>query len=108
MLVAFIDDAGKEAPLRRERLRWAFGFAVDLFRQTLHVLVGGAPSDDAELQQSAERTARAVPNDPELLAAVVERLLEAIEQVDRNAHPTMLIDATADDVERLLVAASPA
>ena len=106
LLQAFIDDAGKEATLRRERLRWAFGFAVDLFRQTLHVLVGGALSDDEELQRFAERTVAAVPGDPEALAAVVDRLLEAIEQVDRNAHPTMLIDASTDDIERLLAAAT--
>jgi DNA polymerase-3 subunit delta' len=99
---AFVDDAGKEAPLRRERLRWACGFAADLYRQTLHVLVGGAASDDAELQQSAERLVGAVPKDAELLAEVIERLLEAINQVDRNAHANMLIDAVCDDVDRLL------
>jgi hypothetical protein len=103
---AFVDDAGKEAPLRRERLRWACGFAADLYRQTLHVLISGPPSDDAELQQSAERVARAVPNDEEVLAAVIERLLAAIEQVDRNAHPNMLIDAACDDVDRLLAPAA--
>lgn len=108
MLLAFADEGGKEAGPRRERLRWAFGFLIDLFRQIVHVLVGGEPSPDAELQRSAERAAGAMPGDAERLAMVVERCLDAIEQVDRNAHPAMLVDAFADDVERMFVAAAGA
>jgi DNA polymerase-3 subunit delta' len=106
MLLAFVDETGKEAPAKRERLRWAFGFLVDLFRQVVHTAVGGEPSADAELQRAAERAASTAPGDVERLAAVIERCLEAGEQVDRNAHPNMLVEAFADDVERLFIAAA--
>jgi DNA polymerase-3 subunit delta' len=106
LLTAFADEAGKEAGPRRERLRWGIGFMTDLFRQTISVLVGGPTSDDAELQRAAEQTARTVPNDAELLAAVVERCLDGLEHVDRNAHPTTLVDALCDDLERSLTVAA--
>jgi hypothetical protein len=100
-----VDEAGKEAAPRRDRLRLALGFLADLFRQTLLVVVGGGASDDAELQQAAEQGARVLPADAERLAEIVDRCLEGIEQVDRNAHPVMLIDALADDIQRTILTA---
>lgn len=106
LLLAFADDAGKEAPARRERLRGAIGLAVEFFRQAARISVGGPTAEDPELQQAAEQAARNLPQDPELLAAVIERLLAALDHVDRNVHQTTLTDALGDDVERLLSQAS--
>lgn len=107
LLLAFADDAGKEAPARRERLRGAIGLAVEFYRQAARALVGGPAAEDVELQQAAERAIRNLPQDPELLAAVIERLLAALDHVDRNVHQTTLTDALGDDVEKLLCTATP-
>jgi len=107
-LTGFAEESGKEPAARRERLRWTIGFLIELFRQTTHVLVGGITTDDAELQQAAERLARSSPFDLERLATVVDRCLLAVEQIDRNAHTNMLVDAFCDDVQRLLADAAQA
>lgn len=101
-LSTFAEEAGKEAAARRERLRWAIGFLVDLVRQTTRAAEGGPAAEDDDLQQAAERLARQVPADVETLAAVVDRCLDALEHVERNAHPTTLVDALGDDVQKLL------
>jgi len=103
LLSTFAEEAGKEAPARRERLRWGIGFVVDLFRQTTRSLGGGPAAEDDDLQQAAERLAGRFPTDVETTAAVVDRCLDALEHVERNAHPTTLVDALCDDVERLLL-----
>jgi DNA polymerase-3 subunit delta' len=108
LLSGFADEAGKEAAARRDRLRWGIGFLIDLFRQTTHAAGGGPPTDDDDLQQAAERLARQIPPDVESLASVVDRCLDALEHVERNAHPTTLVDAFCDDVERLLSRATQA
>lgn len=106
LLLAFADDAGKEAPARRERLRGAIGLAVEFFRQANRAGVGGPPAEDPELQQAAEQATRNLPQDPELIGAVIERLLAALDHVDRNVHQTTLTDALGDDVESLLTSAT--
>jgi DNA polymerase-3 subunit delta' len=102
MLVAFMDEAGKEAGPRRERLRWAVGFLIEFFRQAAVLAVGGPLSDDAELQQAAGRAATFLAVDVETLAAVVDRLLTGLEQIDRNAHVPTLVDALCDSVAQIL------
>jgi hypothetical protein len=107
MLTAFADEAGKEAGPRRDRLRWAMTFLVEFYRQAASVAVGGPPTDDVELQQAAEHAARAMPLDAENLAWVVDRCLEAAEHIDRNVHPTTLVDALCDDVAQRFFTSAP-
>lgn len=103
LLSTFADEAGKEAAARRDRLRWGIGFLVDLFRETTHAAAGGSVAEDDDLRRPAEQLARRISTDVETWAAVADRALEALEHVERNAHPTTLVDALCDDVERLLV-----
>jgi DNA polymerase-3 subunit delta' len=69
----FIDEVGKEAPMRRKRFKLILNFAIDYFRDRLK------QSDDYESMQIA-----------------VERLnaaLEAIEQVDLNANLPYVVES---------------
>lgn len=102
-LNAFLDDAGKDAGVRRERFRQALGFLIDFYRTTATVRAGGPSTDDLELQQAAERAATHLACDLETLAGVVDRLLIGLEQIDRNAHAATLVDALCDDVGRIFV-----
>lgn len=102
MLVKFAEDAGKEASQRRERLRIGIGFLSDFFLAVLRLATGAPTGDDIELNSAAARAARSFSTDPETLAAVIERTLEAVEHVDRNAHQTTLVDALCDDVASIL------
>jgi DNA polymerase-3 subunit delta' len=74
-VTAFVETAGKEASLRRDRLRTALGFAVEHLRGRL-----------------------ACPTDPVSTDVVLSRLsatLDALEAIDRNANLAILVDAWA-------------
>jgi len=103
LLVKFAEEAGKEASQRRERLRIGIGFLSDFFLAVLRSATGAPAGDDVELASAATRAARSLTTDPETLAAVIERTLEAVEHVDRNAHQTTLVDALCDDIATILI-----
>jgi DNA polymerase-3 subunit delta' len=90
-LLAFADAAGKEAGPRRRRLRIALGLMVEYYRDRIRGLAEGIAAD-------------AQPADLERLSDVVDRCLAAIDHVDRNAHPTALVEAVCDDLGKLLAA----
>jgi len=70
-LNGLVDALGKDAPLRRRRARLIFGLAVDHFRN----------------EMASEDSRRAVRR--------LERTLDALEHVDRNAHLSLVIEAWA-------------
>ena len=93
-LVREIDEfaaaAGKEADLRRRRLRQLFRLACETFRQSLRA---AADSTNAEVALAA-----------------LDRTLEAEEQLDRNANQATLVECWIDDLVglRWQAAAGPA
>lgn len=103
-LTAFAEAAGKEAGPRRDRLRWAIGLTVEFFRTVLHLSLAEATFAETELRRAAEQATRAAAFDPEALTDVIDRCLAAIEHVDRNVHPTTLVEALCDDVGRITAA----
>lgn len=100
LLLAFTEAAGKEAGDRRNRLRQGIGLLADFFRATMHLLANADPSPDVELQRAATAAAKAFRGDLESCASLVERCLEAVEQVDRNAHQTMIVESLCDDMAK--------
>jgi DNA polymerase-3 subunit delta' len=97
-VLPFVDAAGKEAPLRRARARLLIGFVVDFYRRLLHRQTGNAPAaeDDMELRVSAAVQAGQI--DPEQTLARLERSLEALRHIDRNANQATLLEAWIDDL----------
>lgn len=79
MVSKFVDDAGRDAPPRRARLRHVIGFAIEFYRARL-----------IELSNHPEAA--------ELISARLERSLDALEQIDRNANQTTLIECWVDDL----------
>ena len=98
LLLTFAEGAGKEAGDRRNRLRQGIGLLAEFFRAAMHTLAGAAPNPDTELQWAAATAAKSLGGDLESVAALVERCLEAVEQIDRNAHQTMIVEALCDDL----------
>ena len=94
VVTAFIEDAGKDAPPRRARFRQVVAFAADFYRQLLHVQSGDAPPDDVELRRCLDQAAQR----PQSADACLDRCLEALGQIDRNANQTTLIEAWLDDL----------
>ncbi|HEY1785483.1 MAG TPA: AAA family ATPase [Pirellulales bacterium] len=77
----FVDAAGKDAPSRRRRLRQIVRLAIDFHREQLRAAAMASDTDECQR-----------------LAALVERSLEGLAQVDRNAHQATLIDCWLDDL----------
>lgn len=108
MLGPFIDEAGKEAPARRARARQVVGFAIEYYRQLLRGLGGAALEVDDELFQIVQRGLTSFQGDEETAAACIERSLDTLTHIDRNAHQAAWLECWLDDLERLLTGKSPA
>lgn len=100
-LSGFVDDAGKEAPVRRARLRLVAQVAIEFYRELLRTLHGHAVAGDDHLQHAVTAAARQFHRDPETIADAVERCLDAIAQIDANANQATLIEAWLDDLAQL-------
>jgi DNA polymerase-3 subunit delta' len=77
-LEEFINDAGKEAEVRRQRFRQFLGLVGDKLRESLR---GGADELEAET-----------------MLAALDRCVEAEEQLDRNANQATLLQSWIDDL----------
>jgi DNA polymerase-3 subunit delta' len=94
----FVDEVGTDAFRRRNRLRQVIGFAAEFYRQVARAISGAPAEGDAETQQAVEQALRHMPGDAELAADRLERCLDALGHVDRNANQGALIAAWMDDL----------
>jgi DNA polymerase-3 subunit delta' len=106
-VVAFVDAAGKEAPPRRARARLVIGFAIGFYRHLLYrqIAAGQATTPESDRVTRDEETERHVSaalrgekTDADATAARIERSLEALSHIDRNANQATLLEAWLDDV----------
>lgn len=100
-VAAFIDDAGKEAPTRRRRARSTVGFALEFYRALLRALSARPMLEDTELAAAVARAAIASPP-VEAVLACIDRCLETLDHIDRNANQATLIDAWIDDLASIM------
>jgi len=108
-LSAFVDEAGKEAAARRARMRLVIGFAVNFYRELLRALAGSVRMH-GELQDAAALAAASGRFDHVDVIALVDRCLEALGHVDRNANQSALLECWLDDLTQIAgarLAASP-
>jgi len=96
MVTAFVDDAGRDAPRKRARLRQIAGFAVDFFREQLRSTLA-----DDESPRATWIT------DPDTAADLIDRTLAVFEHIVRNAHLTTTIECWMDDLYRISTARVP-
>jgi DNA polymerase-3 subunit delta' len=100
-MMAIVEAAGTEASSRRERLRQIAHFAAEFYRQLARSLAGAAAADDPALAQSLAAAGKWWPGDADLAAECVDRCLDVIVQIDRNAHPANIVYAWLDDLAHL-------
>jgi len=89
----FVNEAGKEAPPRRQRMRQVVAFAADFYRQLLRG--PRATGDDPELGQWLGRAVQ-WGLDIETAAECLDRCLDAAEQIDRNVNQATCLEAWLD------------
>ena len=95
-VIEFVDSAGKDAA-RRARGRLLAGFAVEFFRLLVRQLNGMPSAADAEL---VALVAQAQHNGwtEEAAAAALDRCLETLGHIDRNANQTTMVECWIDDL----------
>ncbi|MEX0611198.1 MAG: DNA polymerase III subunit [Pirellulales bacterium] len=86
---AFVEEAGKEAAQRRDRLRTVIGFAADFYRSELRRRSG-------ESVRANEWVERAEP-----IVRSLDACITALEYVDRNANQAMVIQAWCEELSPL-------
>ncbi len=106
-LLPFVEAAGKEASARRRRARQVVAFAIDFYRQLLRTSCGVAPEGDPELLQAVEKARAAGSGNAETAAACIDRSLEAVAHLDRNAHQATLLECWLDDLGRIVESGHP-
>ena len=100
-LSGIADAAGKEAAARRDRLRLVLSMAAEFF-QALTLAIEGAPTAGDPLLRSAVASAREHFR-PGVQGAIAcwRRCLEGIEQIERNANQTALVEAWSASMSAL-------
>jgi DNA polymerase-3 subunit delta' len=88
----FIEKVGKEAPLRRRRLRLLFNLAIDFFREKMKK--SEVPRQNEETVSHRER----YKNNAQQAARRLDRTLEALEHIDRNVNIPFIVDAWCADL----------
>lgn len=101
-----VDVAGKDARVKRERLKLIFRIAANFFRELSLCLSSHAPAGQAgrepdELLRAVERGRGAWKSGPHGATLAWNRCLLATEQVDRNVNQATLLEAWAADIARL-------
>jgi DNA polymerase-3 subunit delta' len=97
-IAEFVDAAGKEAPARRARFRQVVSFAADFYRRMVYARSDLFLPSDPETSGPIETTAARFPGDAIVAAECLQRCLDTLEQIDRNANQGTLIEAWLDDL----------
>lgn len=103
LLIALVEEAGKEAPPRRARMRQVIGMAIQFYRELLRAM-SGAPATEEAATSAVARALATGRFDPDNVGQMIERSLDALEHVDRNAHQAALLECWLDDLSQLAVA----
>ena len=98
---AFVDEAGREAAARRDRLRNIMRHTVDFYRWLLRELLGAQSCVDAELQRAVER-ASGWHTQESSVTACLDRTL-GTPKIEQNANLATLIECWIADLARLAV-----
>ncbi|HEY4307845.1 MAG TPA: DNA polymerase III subunit [Pirellulales bacterium] len=99
-LVTFVDAAGKEASARRARMRLVIGFAVEFYRELLRTMSGARLADD-QVRDEVTRAAASGRFAQVDVGALVDRSIETLGHVDRNANQSALLECWLDDLVQL-------
>ena len=95
--LAFVEEAGKESAGRRRRAQIALRLVIDFLDDALHIAQGGeprrtGPEDAAKVREVAARLG------DETLLALLDRCLEADEQIDRDMGVALVLEALLDSL----------
>ena len=97
----FVDAAGKEAALRRDRLRLVSEFAITFFRSLLLAAQGKSLSVDESLRSSVQTAIDSGNVDAPMVADCLDRCFELQQHVTSNANQSSAIESWLTDLTRI-------
>lgn len=101
-IVLFVEEAGKEVSARRRRMRQVLQQAAEFYRQLLRRLSGVQSNVDEKLHAAVEKALPFWQQAPWAAGESLERCLDALEQVDRNVYPAILLDCWMHDLAHMI------
>jgi DNA polymerase-3 subunit delta' len=101
-LAEFIDSAGKEAILRRNRLKWLIGCVATYYRDLAEALSGVPIDVDADSAKFVKLAMMQTTWKVDSLIEVVEQSLEAIMQIDMYVNQNLQIEAWLERISQIL------
>lgn len=94
-IVGFVESAGKDTAMRRQRLRMVGDFAIQFFQGLMHASVSsGTGSDNAagdEIKRALEQMAGQPDANAQAAATCIQRTILMQEQIDFNAAPINIV-----------------
>jgi DNA polymerase-3 subunit delta' len=90
----FTEKAGKEASLRRRRLRLVFNLALDFFREKMKKSETLPQKEETASASNRERH----ENNAQQAVRRLERTLDALEHIDRNVNIPFIVDSWCSDL----------
>jgi DNA polymerase III subunit delta' len=92
----FVENAGKEAPARRQRLHLTVRMAANFYQERLLAAVTSNRLAAAGTATNSPGSPLEYPHDPARLAERLDCCLDTDQQIDRNANQTTLIESWVD------------
>lgn len=105
-LLAFVDQAGKDAPSKRRRMLQIAAWAAAFYRQVAFAFCQADFDDqqaelDPEMWQAAQNCAANWPGSAEDITLAIDRCFEAENQVQANAHTATLLESWLIDLNQI-------
>ena len=102
----YVDQESKDAPVRRRRLQDVLKSVIGFYRAVLYELSssgarGIVDPNAAALRPFAQRAIQNAAPSAEYLLECVERTLDALDQIDRNANLPYIVEAWLYDLAEL-------
>ena len=97
----FIDGAGKEASLRRNRFRSVVDIAITFYRNLLTRLSGYDENWDASMNRAVEDAVGCWSGDSTRAGNAVERCHRVLQEITANANQSLTIEVWLSDLGRI-------
>lgn len=103
----YVEGGSKDTAEKRERLRRALQAAIDFYRLSARQLCDPTATPPGLHQEHVTAFTQHKHADPELVASLVERCVDAIRQTNANGQLNLIVDALASDLALAMTSGHP-
>jgi len=100
-LTSIVDEAGKDAPARRARMRFVMQTATGFYTQLMRIRCGAPATGDSDMRRAVEKAQSLWPGEADTAAKCVQRCMDAETHVLSNANQATVLECWIDDLAEL-------